>query len=319
MASLVTGAQGFAGAWLSKALLDSGDEVVGYDRGRSERSALELLGIDGEVEVVRGDLVDAERFAQALADHGVESVFHLAAQTLVGEASASPAETFESNVRGTWSVLEGCRGAGVGAVVVASSDKAYGASDELPYTEETPLRPTFPYDASKAAADLIARSYWHTYALPVAVTRFANLYGGADLNFSRLVPEAVTAALEGRAPVIRSDGTPERDFLYVEDAASAYLAIAAALRGGEVGGEAFNAGGGEPHSVLEVVGLICELVGAEVEPDVRGEGVPTGEIDRQWLDPAKLRETLGWEPEVDLREGLGRTIDWYREHADARP
>jgi CDP-glucose 4,6-dehydratase len=313
--ALVTGAQGFAGAWLSKALLEQGAKVVGYDRGRSEGSVLELLELASEVEVVAGDLVDGEAIAAALSGNGIDAVYHLAAQTIVGEANESPLPTFESNVRGTWTLLEACRQAGVGAVVVASSDKAYGPSDELPYTEETPLRATFPYDASKAAADLLSRSYWHTYGLPVAVTRFANLYGGGDLNFSRLVPETVTAVLDGRSPVIRS----ERDFLYVEDAARAYLAIAAALHEGKAGGEAFNAGGGEPHSVREVVELICELGGGEVEPDFQGSGTPAGEIDRQWLDSSKLREATAWEPEVELREGLGRALDWYRAHPQTRP
>ncbi len=317
--SLVTGAQGFAGSWLCRALLEDGSEVVGYDRGEPARPGTELLGIEGDVEIVAGELVDGDLLTRTLADKGADSVFHLAAQTIVGEASASPAPTFDSNVRGTWTLLEACRGAGVDAVVVASSDKAYGPSDELPYTEATPLRPTFPYDTSKAAADLISRSYFHSYGVPVAVTRFANLYGGGDLNFSRLIPETVTAVLDGRAPVIRSDGSPERDYLYVEDAASAYLTIAGSLRGGKGGGEAFNAGGGEPHSVREVIELICELGGSTVEPDFQGEGTPEGEIDRQWLDSAKLREQTGWEPKVELREGLERTLTWYREHPEVRP
>jgi CDP-glucose 4,6-dehydratase len=324
VASLVTGSSGFAGAWLCKALLESGEDVVGYDRGRAVGNVLELLGLAGEVETVKGDLRDGELFASALAGAGhglgkIDSVFHLAAQTQVGEANASPMPTFESNIEGTWKVLEACRGADLAAVVFASSDKAYGPSDELPYTEETPLRPTFPYDASKAAADMIARSYWHTYRLPIAVTRFANLYGGGDLNFARLIPETVTAVLDGRPPVTRSDGSPERDYLYVEDAASAYLAIAACLRDGRLGGEAFNAGSGEPHSVRFVVDLICELGGLKVVPDYQGEGVPPGELDRQWLDATKLSDMTPWTAKVQLREGLERTLEWYREHPDVRP
>jgi CDP-glucose 4,6-dehydratase len=322
--TLVTGGHGFAASWLVMALLERGDSVRSLDRpdprlgdtGSVRPSALELHGIAAEVETVEVDLRDAAGVERALT--GVDTVFHLAAQTIVGEANASPLPTFESNVAGTWTLLEACRAAEVPAVVVASSDKAYGPSDELPYTEQTPLRATFPYDASKAAADLIARSYWHTYGLPVAVTRFANIYGGGDTNFSRLVPETVSAVLDGRRPVIRSDGSPERDFLYVEDAAAAYLAIAGALRDGEGGGEAFNAGGGEPHSVREVVSLICELAESDVEPDFKGTGTPPGEIDRQWLDAAKLGEATGWRSEVDLREGLSRTIAWYAEHAEVR-
>jgi CDP-glucose 4,6-dehydratase len=211
-------------------------------------------------------------------------------------------------------VLEACRLAGLQRVIVASSDKAYGRQDTLPYRETQPLLATYPYDVSKAACDMLARSYWHTYGLPVAVTRFANLYGGGDMNRSRLVPEAVGAALAGRPPVIRSDGSPERDFLYVEDAVSAYLAIWGALARGTGHGEAFNAGTGEPHQVGDVVALVCRLAGAAVELDVRGEGAPPGEIERQWLDSSKLRELTGWEPTFSLEEGIRRTIEWYRAH-----
>src|SRR5215216_4949474 len=281
--ALVTGGRGFVGAWICSQLLERGDRVVSLDREAREgrHSALELLGITGQVAEVEGDLLDAELVRYTLAEHDVDVAFHLAAQTLVGPAAESPASTFETNVRGTWIVLEACRVAGVDRVVVASSDKAYGAHDELPYREDFALQPTAPYEASKAAADLIARSYWSSYGLPVAVTRFANIYGGGDLNFSRLVPEAVSAAVQGRAPVLRSDGSPQRDFLYVEDAVGAYLAIADALDRDEVRGEAFNAGGERPYTVGEVVELIAMLSGSGVEPDVRGTGNPDGEIDRQ--------------------------------------
>jgi CDP-glucose 4,6-dehydratase len=317
--ALVTGARGFAGSWLAKALLDSGATVVGLDRGEPPLSGLALQGISSEVADVEGDLRDGELISRTLAEHRLDSVFHLAAQTIVGTANASPVPTFQTNIEGTWTLLEACREGGVVRVVVASSDKAYGPHSDLPYREGAALQPTFPYDVSKAAADLIARSYWHTYELPVAVTRFANLYGGGDLNFSRLVPEAVSAVLDGRRPVLRSDGSPERDFLYVEDAAHAYLAVAAALDQGPARGEAFNAGAGRPHSVSEVVRLVCELSGTEVEPEILGEGNPAGEIDRQYLDSTKIRELCGWEPQVELREGLGRTLEWYREHPEARP
>jgi CDP-glucose 4,6-dehydratase len=269
--------------------------------------------------VVHGDVRDLELLERVLGEEEVDTVFHLAAQTVVLTALHSPLSTWETNVRGTWAVLEACRRHGAARVVVASSDKAYGAHDALPYTEDHELRARFPYDVSKACADLIARSYWHTYGLPVAVTRFANLYGGGDRNFSRLIPETVTAVLDGRRPVIRSVGSPERDFLYVEVAATAYLMVAEALESVGIAGEAFNAGWGRPHSVREVVELICELGPGEVEPDYRGSGNPSGEIDRQYLDSTKIRERIGWEPRVDLRAGLQRTLDWYAAHSEVRP
>ncbi|HSI80524.1 MAG TPA: GDP-mannose 4,6-dehydratase [Solirubrobacterales bacterium] len=319
--ALVTGGRGFAGAWLARALLERGDRVVSFDKGRPERrrSTLSLLGIEDDVADVTGDLGDGELLRSLLVEHRVELVFHLAAEPIVGTVQASPMRGFETNVRGTWTLLDACLDEGTERVVVASSDKAYGAHDELPYREDFPLRPTAPYEASKAAADVIARSYWPSYGLPVAVTRFANIYGGGDLNFSRLVPEAVCAALDGRAPVLRSDGSPERDFLYVEDAARAYLAIADALDRDEARGEAFNAGGGRPHSVGEVVATVARLVGGGVEPEIRGAGNPAGEIDRQYVNATKIREVCGWAPEVELEDGLARTIDWYRSHPQARP
>jgi CDP-glucose 4,6-dehydratase len=318
--ALVTGARGFVGAWLARGLLEAGARVTSFDRrppsGRP--STLTMLGVDGDVDQVEGDLRDPEPVARTLEEGGIDTVFHLAAETIVGTVQDSPVQGFESNVRGTWTLLQACREHGVERVVFASSDKAYGAHDELPYREDFALQPTAPYEASKAAADLIARSYWHSYGLPVAVTRFANIYGGGDLNFSRLIPEAVSAALDGRPPVLRSDGSPERDFLYVEDAVSAYLTIADGLRRDEVRGEAFNAGGGSPHPVREVVEIVARLAGTGVEPEIRGEGNPEGEIDRQWVDPSKIRDLLGWEPAVGLEEGLRRTIEWYREHPEAR-
>jgi CDP-glucose 4,6-dehydratase len=319
MKALVTGARGFAGSWLARALLERGAEVTSLDRGGIEPTGLELLGIAGEVEDAKGDLRDAEGVESLLRRRSIDTVFHLAAQAIVGDANASPVPTFETNVQGTWVVLEACRQAGVEVTVVASSDKAYGPHESLPYMETAALQPTFPYDVSKAAADLIARSYWHTHGLPVAVTRFANIYGGGDRNFSRLIPETVTAVLDDRSPLIRSDGSPERDFLQVEDASSAYLAIADALADGRGAGEAYNAGWGRPHSVRDVVRTICELAPGDVEPDYRGSGNPEGEIERQYLDSSKIRGEIGWEPRIELREGLQRTIDWYAEHPEIRP
>ncbi len=322
----VTGGSGLLGSWLVRALVARGDRVVVLARDRTPRSALALDPVADAVGAVHGDLNEPGLVARALGEYEVDTVFHLAAQTIVGTANRSPLATFESNVRGSWTLLEACRLHGAARVVVAASDKAYGASATLPYREDQPLDPRYPYDVSKAATDLIARSYWHTFGLPVAVTRFANLYGGGDLNRSRLIPEAIGAALAGRAPVIRSDGTPERDFLYVEDAVEAYLLLADALDGDDpdpaahprsARGEAFNAGGGAPHAVRDVVARICAIAGTDVEPDVRGTGTLAGEIDRQYVDTAKLRALTGWEPRVGLDEGLRRTVDWYRAHPQA--
>jgi CDP-glucose 4,6-dehydratase len=262
--------------------------------------------------VDRGDVTDLAVLERTLTEYEVDTVFHLAAQSIVGIANRSPLSTFETNIRGTWLLLEACRRAGVQAAIVAASDKAYGIHDALPYREDHALLPRSPYEVSKAATDMIARSYWHTYGLPVAVTRLANLYGGGDLNLSRLVPEAVLAAIDGRAPVIRSDGTLQRDFLYVEDAVRAYLAICELVYAGRGAGEAFNAGSERPYSVLEVVEMACRVAGAEVSPEILGTGTPPGEIDRQWVDSAKLREASGWMPRVGLEEGLTRTVEWYR-------
>ena len=319
MRALVTGARGFAASWLAKALLESGSEVTSLDRREGSPTGLELHGIAVDVNDAVGDLGDYPLVLDLLRENRIDSVFHLAAQAIVGDANASPVPTFETNIAGTWVILEACREVGIECIVVASSDKAYGPHQDLPYTEDSPLQPVFPYDVSKAAADLVARSYWHTHGLPVAVTRMANIYGGGDRNFSRLIPETVTAVLAGRRPVIRSDGSPERDFLYVEDAAAAYLAIAEALAAGRGAGEAFNAGWGRPHAVREVVNLICELGPGDVEPDYQGTGNPSGEIERQYLDSAKVREQTGWEPEVDLREGIARTLEWYAAHREIRP
>ncbi len=323
--ALVTGGHGFVGSHLTRALLEWGEEVRVLDRpgprtadvGGDRPSGLDLLGIREEVELVEADLRDAEAVREAVV--GTASVYHLAAQTIVGVARESPLETLEINVRGAWNVFEACRAGDVERVLFASSDKAYGSSPDLPYLEDFPLRASFPYDASKAAADIVARSFARAYGLPLAVTRFANVYGGGDLNFSRLVPETVVAVLDGRRPEIRSDGSPERDFLHVDDAVSAYLAISSALESNGAAGQAFNAGGDRPHSVREVVELIAAAGGGGVEPDYQGQGSPDGEIDRQFVDSTKLRELTGWRPGVELPEGLRRTLEWYREHPEARP
>ena len=311
MRALVTGATGLLGSWLVRALLERGATVVVLERDEVRGSLLVLEGLRERCSVVRGDITDAALMDRAIGEHEVDTVFHLAAQTIVGTAQRSPVSTFEANIKGTWTVLEACRTHRVQRVLVAASDKAYGPSDELPYVETTPLRAQNPYDVSKACTDLIARGYAHSYAMAVATTRFANLYGGGDLNPSRLIPETVAAVLDGRAPIIRSDGSPQRDYLYVEDAVEAYLAIADAPRDA-IAGEAFNAGSGVPRSVLEVVEAICAASGVEVSPDVRGVGVPEGEIDRQFVDASKLRALTGWSERVGFEEGVRRTLDWTR-------
>jgi CDP-glucose 4,6-dehydratase len=316
-AVLVTGAYGLLGAWLVRALVESEAQVTVIRRDEVLGSPLLLMGLEPRVNVVHGDICYEGLVARTLAEHEIQDVFHLAAQTIVSVANRAPLSTFDTNIRGTWLLLEACRLHGSERVIVASSDKAYGPSAELPYREDLPLAPRYPYDVSKAACDLLARSYWHTWTVPVAVTRLANLYGGGDINRSRLIPEAISAALGGRAPVVRSDGSPERDFMYVEDAVDAYLRIHSALGRGEAMGEAFNAGGGASRRVLDVVQLICRLTGSETQPVIQGSGSPSGEIDRQWVDYSKLRDLTGWEPRFSLRDGLLRTIEWERGNRSA--
>lgn len=313
---LVTGAQGFVGAWLAERLLDAGARVVVPQRDVPSETRFRMEGIEARCELVLADLTDHGAVLRVLNEYDVATVFHLAAQTIVGIANRSPLSTWESNVRGTYTLLEACRsataaGTPIEQIVVASSDKAYGDQEELPYREDTPLLARYPYDVSKACTDLIARSYAATYALPVAVSRLANVYGGGDMNFSRLVPDTARSLAEGRAPVVRSDGTPERDWIYVEDAVDAYLRIAASLDRRELHGRAWNAGSGTAVSVLDLVRTLSEASGRGLEPDVQGQGTPHGEIDRQVLDATAIREQLGWQARFDLVSGLRETWRWY--------
>ncbi|HEY1594020.1 MAG TPA: GDP-mannose 4,6-dehydratase [Thermoleophilaceae bacterium] len=317
--ALVTGAQGFIGSWLAERLLDEGARVVALRRDVPALSRFKLAGLEERCDVVQGDLHDFESLLRILNEHDVAMVFHLAAQTIVGTANRSPLSTFDTNVKGTYTLLEACRAIGVvgepvKAVVVASSDKAYGEHAELPYTEDYALEPRYPYDVSKACADLIARSYAHGFGLPVAVTRLANVYGGGDFNFSRIVPDTARSLIKGERPVIRSDGTPERDYLYVQDAVDAYLAIADSLELEELRGRAWNAGNGQPIAVRDVVARLIAASGSTVEPEIKGEGKPAGEIDRQWLDSTAIRTELGWEPKWELDDGLRETHAWYLQH-----
>lgn len=314
----VTGAGGFVGSWLAKELTDRGSEVVCLLLRDARHSNLEVLGIRDRVTAVPGDLTDLDCVERLVAEQEVDTCFHLAAQAIVGVASESPLPTFDANIRGTWNLLEACRTSRtVERVVVASSDKAYGDQDVLPYTEDLPLHGIYPYDASKACADIVARSYARTYGLPIAVTRMANIYGGGDFNFSRIVPGTIRSVLLGEDPIVRSDGTPVRDYLFVRDAVAAYLALAERIPGERVTGQAFNFGTNAPISVLKLVELIVETAGGPVvTPRVLSEAKLHGEIDRQFLDSSKARETLGWEATTSLRDGLAESISWYREHLD---
>ncbi len=316
--TLVTGAGGFVGSWLALALAERGARVVGlvFPSAAAGVSGIDLLGLRERIEVVETDVADLGAVLGAVDGHGVDSCFHLAAQAVVGVANESPLPTFAANVAGTWNVLEACRRSGrVDRIVVASSDKAYGDHDVLPYTESLPLNGRNPYDASKACADILARAFAHSYALPVAVTRMVNIYGGGDRNWSRIVPGTIRSVLLDEQPVIRSDGTPVRDYLYVEDAVAGYLALAESLPA--TAGEAFNFGSGSPISTLELVRLIVDSAGAELKPRILGGGKLHGEIDRQYLDSRKAERVLGWKAGVPLREGIERTIGWYRGHAAA--
>jgi CDP-glucose 4,6-dehydratase len=314
----VTGANGFLGAHLAETLAERGARVVGLLRDQPAESYFASARLQERVCVVSGDLTDIGLLERALNEYEVDTVLHVAAQAIIGAANRAPLSTFESNIRGTYMLLEACRRVGsVDRIVVASSDKAYGRQEHLPYTEEAPLEGLYPYDASKACADVIARGYHATFDLPVAVTRCANLYGPGDMNYSRIVPGVVRDVLEGRVPVIRSDGTPERDYLYITDAVAGYLTLADAVTRDDVAGEAFNLGTGRPISVLELVRLIIEKCGkADVEPDILGTA-GHGEIDRQYLSSEKARLTLGWKVETDLADGLERTCRWYREYLQA--
>jgi CDP-glucose 4,6-dehydratase len=309
----VTGCTGILGSWLTGALVEAGAAVTGLVRDEVPFTHLRRSGYQNRIRVVRGDVTDYELVERALNEYEIETVFHLAAQTIVPIANRAPLSTFETNVKGTWTVLEAARRAPTTKrIIVASSDKAYGAHEDLPYTEDVPLRGCYPYDVSKACADRIARSYAVTYGLPVSVTRCANLYGGGDLNWSRLVPGTIRSVLRGRRPVIRSDGTLLRDFLYIPDAVDGYLMLAEQMDSPEVRGEAFNFGLDDPKSVMEVVQAIIDVSDEPtLEPLVLGEA--KNEIRDQYLDSSKAREVLGWTPQHSLRAGLRATLAWYRD------
>lgn len=310
----VTGATGMVGAWLVKDLLAQGAYVVALVRDADPQSELFRSRAIEKVTVVNGALEDLWVLERAINEHEVDTVFHLGAQTIVGTARRFPFQTFEANVRGTYNLLEACRlhQSFVKRVVVASSDKAYGDQLHLPYTEETTLQGRYPYDVSKSCSDLIAQSYFHTYALPVAIARCGNIYGGGDVNWSRVVPGTIRSILKGERPIIRSDGKFVRDYIYVKDAAQAYLRLAEHLADGAIQGQGFNFSVGKPMTVLEIVGVIQKLMHAEhLQPVIKNTA--KGEILSQYLSSEKAGRLLKWEPSCGLEKGLEETISWYRE------
>jgi len=310
----VTGATGFVGSWLAKALVARGAHVVVLVRDLDHQSELVRSGAYRRVGVVQGALEDYASLERAINENECDVVFHLGAQALVGAALRNPLPTFESNVRGTYNLLEACRvhASLVKAVVVASSDKAYGDHDDLPYTEEHALIGRHPYDVSKSCTDLIAAAYHHTYGMPVTIARCGNIYGGGDLNWSRIVPGTIRSLLRRERPLLRSDGTMIRDYFYVEDAVAAYLALAEQMGSAGVAGEAFNFSTEQALTVNQIVATIFDVMKIhDLPPKVLNTAV--GEIKNQELSAAKARRLLGWTPKFDLAAGMARTVDWYRE------
>ncbi|HEV7225972.1 MAG TPA: GDP-mannose 4,6-dehydratase [Pirellulales bacterium] len=318
----VTGCTGLVGSWTVQALVERGAHVVGLVRDRVAHSELVQSGLDRRIDLVQGCIEDESLLERALGEYEIETVIHLAAQTIVGVANRSPLATFETNIKGTWCLLEAARRSGLNPqVIVASSDKAYGEQTKLPYTEDAPLEGRHPYDASKSCTDILALTYHHTYRLPLCVTRCGNFYGGGDLNFNRIVPGTVRSALRGQRPVIRSDGSFVRDYFYVKDGAAAYLHLAECMaRQPEIVGQAFNFSTEIQVTVLELVEQILRQMGSPLAPDVRNEA--SHEIKHQYLSAAKARSLLAWRPRYALDAALAETIDWYRSYfasLDAAP
>lgn len=311
--TLVTGATGLVGGWLVKRLLGAGADVTCLVRDWVPQSELTRTNLVDRVKRVHGDVCDGPLLERVLGENEIVTVMHLAAQTTVPVANRNPRSTFESNVGGTWTLLEACRRSPlVGQVIVASSDKAYGSHDTLPYREDTPLAALHPYDASKACSDIIAQSYAATFEVPVAITRCGNIYGGGDLNWNRIVPGTIRALVRERRPIVRSDGTPVRDYFYVEDSAAAYMLLAERLASdSSLIGQAFNFSNEEPIGVLNLLERITARFGSTLTPDIRNES--SNEILEQYLSASRARAMLGWEPLFSLDEGIDRTIGWYRD------
>jgi CDP-glucose 4,6-dehydratase len=311
--TFVTGGTGLVGGWLTQRLVENGATVVCLVRDWVPRSMLLSGDLASKVTVVRGDVRDQGALERILGEYEIDTVLHLAAQTIVPIANRNPVSTFESNIGGTWSLLEACRRSpAVKQIVYASSDKAYGECDALPYDEATPLRGAHPYDVSKSCGDLIAQSYATSYELPVAITRCGNFFGGGDLNWNRIVPGTIRSVLRGERPVIRSDGTLIRDYFYVEDGAAAYMLLAERLADDRaMAGAAYNFSNEMQLTVREIVERILAKMGAKLDFDVRNEA--SNEIPHQYLSAKRAREQLGWHPLFSLEAGLERTIDWYKE------
>lgn len=311
---LVTGATGLLGSWLVPDLQRRGARVVVLVRDLVPDALLETSGARSRSVTVLGDVRDGRLLERVLVEHEIDAVFHLAAQTIVGHAFRDPVGTLRSNVEGTWELLDACRRSGVATrIVVASSDKAYGEQPVLPYTETQPLEGRAPYDVSKSCADLIAQAYAATYGLPLVITRCGNLYGGGDLNFNRIVPGTIRSALQGERPVLRSDGTPVRDYIYVEDAVDAYVALAERAHENAVAGRPWNFSTESPLSALDMVQATLAASGRpDLEPDV--QATAAHEIERQFLSAERARTELGWGATHGLERGLERTVAWYRQH-----
>jgi CDP-glucose 4,6-dehydratase len=309
--TFVTGGAGFLGGCLVRRLADSGADVVCLVRDWIPKSELVRTGLINRIKVVRGDVQDQALLERVLGEHEIDTVFHLAAQTIVGVANRNPVSTFGANIAGTYTILEACRRSPqVKQLILASSDKAYGDQENLPYNEETPLQGRHPYDVSKSCADLIAQAYAATYGLPVSITRCGNFYGGGDLNWNRIVPGTIRAVHRGLRPIVRSDGNYVRDYFYVEDGASAYLLLAEALAADRtLAGQAFNFSNEVQISVLELVNRILTAMNSSLEPDVQNGA--SNEIRHQYLSADKARKVLQWSPSFDLDRGLRETIHWY--------
>jgi CDP-glucose 4,6-dehydratase len=311
--TLVTGATGLLGSWLTRRLVEAGADVVCLVRDWVPQSEIVRSGVLDAVKVVRGDVCDRPFIERTLGEYNIDTVLHLAAQAIVNIANRNPISTFETNVQGTWNVLESCRRSpGVKAIVVASSDKAYGEQINLPYSESTPLAGQHPYDVSKSCADLIAQAYAISYGLPVAITRCGNFYGGGDLNWNRIVPGTIRSITRSERPLIRSDGQFVRDYFYIEDGAAAYMLLAERLALNPcLRGQAFNFSNELQVTVVELVERILHQMGSSLELDIRNEA--SNEIRHQYLSAERARQVLGWHPLFTLDEGLQRTVSWYQE------